>query len=413
MMRNRFSKCTALILAVLLFTPALAGCGSKNDKAAPDKAEPDKTELADCAVSHDHEFGSVFIEISIDDFNALGFEFGDSVDVAFSNGYEVTDIPYYNGYYCQIGGMLLVGYPGEEFIKAAINIGDCMWDVAGLNEGDLATVTLNEHGKYLDVQEARNIQYTDDYDDYGDDEVFANFRNVKAGGIAPERLFRSASPCDNQHNRAPYANDLIEAAGVQCIVNLADDDEKIKGYMEAPDFDSPYFKGLYENGAVIPLALNMNYTSDEFKEKLAAGLTAMAEKEGPYLVHCTEGKDRTGFVCALLEALCGADYDEIVADYMITFDNYYGISKESDPDRYNIIVESLLEPMLETITEGTAEADGAARSDAAGGDGTAEAAGDAAGSDAAGADLAAGAENYLKAAGMTDEAIAKLKAQLM
>ena len=37
--------------------------------------------------------------ISIDDFNKLGFEYGDSVNVSFTNGYELTDIPYYNGYY--------------------------------------------------------------------------------------------------------------------------------------------------------------------------------------------------------------------------------------------------------------------------------------------------------------------------
>ena len=32
----------------------------------------------------------------------------------------------------------------------------------------------------------------------------------------------------------------------------------------------------------------------------------MASHEGPYLIHCTEGKDRTGFVSALLECLIGA-----------------------------------------------------------------------------------------------------------
>ena len=29
------------------------------------------------------------------------------------------------------------------------------------------------------------------------------------------------------------------------------------------------------------------------------------------------------YVCALLEGLCGATYEEIVADYLITYYNYY------------------------------------------------------------------------------------------
>ena len=35
-------------------------------------------------------------------------------------------------------------------------------------------------------------------------------------------VYRSASPCDNQHNRAGYVDQLMENAGVQFILNLAD-----------------------------------------------------------------------------------------------------------------------------------------------------------------------------------------------
>ena len=49
----------------------------------------------------------------------------------------------------------------------------------------------------------------------------------------------------------------------------------------------------------------------------------------------------------LLEALCGATYQEIVDDYMITYDNYYGIKKGDY--RYSIIVDSLLDPMIQSV----------------------------------------------------------------
>ncbi|MBR6236999.1 MAG: tyrosine-protein phosphatase [Firmicutes bacterium] len=75
----------------------------------------------------------------------------------------------------------------------------------------------------------------------------------------------------------------------------------------------------------------------------------MAEKDGPYLVHCTEGKDRTGFVCMLIEMLCGASYQEIVDDYMITYDNYYEITEQKDKAKYDIILDKNLIAMMYTV----------------------------------------------------------------
>jgi protein tyrosine/serine phosphatase len=45
---------------------------------------------------------------------------------------------------------------------------------------------------------------------------------------------------------------------------------------------------------------------------------AFSAAEGPVLIHCSAGKDRTGFIAALLLRLLGAREDDIVADYMIS-----------------------------------------------------------------------------------------------
>ena len=325
----------------------------------------DVLQVTDLPIQHEPEFGGVYIEMTIEDFNALGFEFGDSVNVVFSNGYALNDIPYYNGYYVDAGEPLLIGYPGYDYIKAAINYGADLWDEAELKAGkdtqddlwvaavleehDTASVVLNEKGKYYDVQMARDIQYWDERERYPSDEVFANFRGIEMGIIKPGILFRSASPCDNQHNRAPYVDKFIEANGVNVILDLADNDAKIEGYIAKDNFDSPYFLSLYEKGNVIPLAMNMNFFSDDFKQKIVQGFTEMSKKDGPYLIHCTEGKDRTGFICMLVEALAGASYDEIIDDYMVTYDNYYKINPEMDPMRYEIIKEKNIIKMIETI----------------------------------------------------------------
>lgn len=367
-----------LFMLFMVLVLILTGC----QKEEPD--QPTQTlKVENLQIQHETEFGGVYIVITIDDFNRLGFKYGDSVDVVFSNGYKLEDIPYYNGYYVDAGEALLIAYPGYDYIKAAINYGDDLWERAGLkaspdqvtlwataalDEHSTASVTLREAGRYLDVQEARDIHYSDERAKFPSDSVFANFRNFVMGDLKEGVMYRSASPCDNQHKRAPYVDALIKEAQVNCILNLSDNNVKIEKYMARDDFNSPYFAELYEKGNVYPIALNMNYLSDEFAAKIAQGFIEISQKDGPYLIHCTEGKDRTGFVCMLIEALAGAGYQEIADDYMVTYDNYYEINEVKDPRKYKVILEKNLEAMLkfvvgdEEVDIRTAELSGYARS---------------------------------------------------
>ena len=260
----------------------------------------------------------------------------------------MTDIPYYNGYYVDEGEPLLVAYPGYPYIKVTLNYGDDLWYLAEFEEGDKATVELREKGTYLDNQKARDIHYSDEQGDKSDAE-FGNFRNVKVGNMKDNILYRSASPVDNQHKRAACVDRQIAEVGVNFIINLSDSEEDLVTHINKDDFNSPYFLSLYEKGNVIALGMSASYKTKDFNEKLVKGLTAASEHEGPYLVHCVEGKDRTGYVCMLLEALAGASYQEIVDDYMITYDNYYDINEESDPERYRLIKEKNIDIMFEHI----------------------------------------------------------------
>ena len=341
----------SILKAALSLILALATVAGIFSMSACQKDEPEAAALLEnCGIIHEPEFGGVYIKNTIDEFNALGAKYGDSVTVEFSNGYRLENIPYYNGYYTLTGEPLLVAYPGYDYIKACINNGDDLWEVAKLEDDMTATVSLFERGAFYSIQNARDITYNDDRALYGSDEIFANFRAVESAAVKPGTIYRSASPCDNRHNRATYVDALIQNAGVAFILNLSDNDENIASYISADDFNCPYFESLYEAGNVKPIALNMNYGSDEFKEKIADGLAAMIQHEGPYLIHCTEGKDRTGFVCMLLEALAGASYEEIEHDYMITYANYYSITKETDSERYDVIVENVLVPMIKSMS---------------------------------------------------------------
>jgi hypothetical protein len=71
---------------------------------------------------------------------------------------------------------------------------------------------------------------------------------------------------------------------------------------------------------VIACGIGVDYLDPGSMQTLGQGLAEMAEKEGLYLIHCSLGRDRTGVVCAIIEALCGATYQEIVDDYMYSYD---------------------------------------------------------------------------------------------
>ncbi|MCF0121010.1 MAG: tyrosine-protein phosphatase, partial [Oscillospiraceae bacterium] len=119
--------------------------------------------------------------------------------------------------------------------------------------------------------------------------------------------------------------------------DLADAEDEYLGYQENEDFSSFYAAGLYDKGCVALLNMSSSYGSDAYKQSLAEGLKMMISAEGPVYIHCLEGKDRTGFVCFLLEALAGASYDEMLADYMKTYDNYFSITKDGTPAKYEAV----------------------------------------------------------------------------
>ena len=305
-------------------------------------------ELKDYSIHYDTEFGGIYVDISIADFNALGFKYGDSVNVDFTNGYQMKDLPYYNGYYVEYDEPLLVGYPGYDYIKLAINFGDDLWKIADVSDSDKCTITLNEAEKYLDTQKVRDIQYSDEQGDTPD-EIFANFRSVNVGNLKENILYRGASPIDNKHNRAPVVDKLLLSSGIQFIIDLADSEEEARAFSNKENFDSPNYMCMLEDDKIALLDMDANFKSEAFSQKLVDGLTKASQHEGPYYIHCQEGKDRTGYVCMIVEALAGANYQEIVDDYMVTYDNYYGISLEKDAERYNIIKEQNIDKMLQFV----------------------------------------------------------------
>ena len=337
---------------------------------------PTKTvTTGEVGIEHETKFNSAYVLLTNDDMTEMGFAFGDSVNVVFSNGVNFEDIPYYNGYYVAKGEPLVCGYPGYPYIVVQENYASNFWGDHNLSESMTVTITLNEKAKYLKQQEAFSLKYSSDRAMYSTDEEFANFREIIAGDIKSGRLYRGASPVDNQYNRANYVDELIEEYNVHFILDLADSEDDIESYKASRDMTNNY--ALKQE--VVLLDMTADYMSETFKEKLGQGLIQMAKADGNYFIHCTEGKDRTGFVCMLLEALCGASYEEMRNDYMITYTNYYGI--HSGDSQYEAVNELLFNDFCVNLL-GT--------------------------KDILNGDYVSAAKSYLKSCGMSDDNINEL-----
>ncbi|MCF0208552.1 MAG: tyrosine-protein phosphatase [Bacteroidaceae bacterium] len=197
----------------------------------------------------------------------------------------------------------------------------------GGNEGDAITVTVYQKHGYKEIFDLIPSVYKMERADFATDEIYANFREVKTTGMKSGILYRSSNPLNLKKNpgRYIYVDKLAEKVGVKTEIDLADTENDVKEYIASADYKANYCKTLFENGNTVTLGMSADVFSKDFMAKAARGFRFMIEHEGPYLVHCNEGKDRCGFIIMLLEGLSGATINELRSDYMVTFENYYNM----------------------------------------------------------------------------------------
>ena len=315
--------------------------------AFAEKTEADVTEI--------QKYGNLVLSVTGSELLEAGYTYGDVVTVTI-NGTSY-DMPVGSNFSDVDQGSMIcrvVIKPdlNEDMIILAINMGDLatasgiatkekteedpgyIWHLnEGVTEPIRVSITMKEQGGYYDQYVIHQLVRSENREDYPNlsDEEFANFRAITTTGIGTGKLYRSSSPVNPEINRNLTADQAASAAGVKTFINLADNEEVMRGY---EGFDTSY----YSTQAIIPLNLGVDFMAEEFRAGLAEGLRFIVANEGPYLVHCTEGKDRAGFVSAVLECLMGASADEVIADYMVTFFNYYNV--QPGTEQYDIIANS-------------------------------------------------------------------------
>lgn len=347
------------------------------------------------------KYGNVYTDCKAKDFmGKLGFSWGDLVTVKFlDKTLTLPVVPTYS--YVDSGKPAIIvekdadGKP-TGYVSMAINMGNfaetyelakkhtnedktwywTAWE--GVTYPVEVTFKMAEKGGYMAEYIMHDLQRTNDRADYPDlsDAEFGNFRNIATTGMGKDVLYRGSSPINPELGRNTYVDAALKQAGVNVIMNLANSQEEAEAY---EGFADTYYSGQ----KVIYLNLGVDFSAPEFQKGLAEGLRFFAANKGTYYVHCTEGKDRAGFVSALLECLMGATYDEVVADYMVTYYNYYGV--EPGTDKYDAIANSNI---IKTLQNAFGV------------------------EDLSKADLQKGAKDYMKAIGLTDAEITDLMVNL-
>lgn len=158
--------------------------------------------------------------------------------------------------------------------------------------------------------------------------TLSNVRQVPAAkmlwrGYHPYKISRSNF--DTERTRLELVKKLLKANNIQSIICLsgAESPNKRESICEYQQEIINAGHQLYLNSSYNEVYYNSD--SEEFSEMIAKIIHFINKSPAPFYVHCRLGSDRTGVVSAVLAALCGADWNEIVKDYQKT--NEMGIGE--------------------------------------------------------------------------------------
>jgi len=169
----------------------------------------------------------------------------------------------------------------------------------------------------------------DNFRDYGDYATAAGRR------ITPGLLFRSGHQA-----RASEADlERLGALGLTAVVDLRRPSERRdQPSKRPPAFSGVVIESFHDDGGEAPhmtFLRTADLTPDSGRrfmvdtyrrlpfepshlDLFSRYFRLLGETDGPVLIHCAAGKDRTGLLAALTHHLLGVHHDDIVADYLLT-----------------------------------------------------------------------------------------------
>ena len=171
------------------------------------------------------------------------------------------------------------------------------------------------------------LEGVDNFRDFGD-YALADGRRLRKGV-----LYRSAG-----HSRATARDlEVLSGLNIAVVVDLRSQEEREREPSRRPaDFTGRVIEnnhhatdGWREHIASSELTEHSfrSYLTDYYRQAplnvrhidlFSRYFQALAETEGPVLIHCAAGKDRTGILAALTHHVAGVHPDDMIADYLLT-----------------------------------------------------------------------------------------------
>ncbi|MFJ5870912.1 tyrosine-protein phosphatase [Dietzia maris] len=207
---------------------------------------------------------------------------------------------------------------------------------------------VGEHGGNVDVDEGV-VRGSDD-DEVGlDRDGFVvsdvrltsvhNFRDVagpgyalrSSGSMARGLVYRSTTLAVGDDDLA-----VLEKLGVSTVVDLrtgAEIDKQpdvvpagaeylpidvLGGHTSAATLSASGLAGAEEARREMAATYERFVVGDHERRAFGRAVHALAVSSGPAIVHCTAGKDRTGWVSALVQLVAGVREEDVIADYLLT-----------------------------------------------------------------------------------------------
>lgn len=163
---------------------------------------------------------------------------------------------------------------------------------------------------------------------------YGGYASAHGGRVRPRVLWRSA-----QHGEASDADlGIVDGLGLATVIDLRGDSERdASPCRRGPGFAAQVFHQQGETAGLAPhleaarTALDAQSAHrafaayyrhmphrDNLVPMLRCYFMALSRGDGPSLVHCVAGKDRTGFAVAMLHHVLGVHPDDALADYLLT-----------------------------------------------------------------------------------------------
>ncbi|UVE94131.1 tyrosine-protein phosphatase [Dietzia sp. B32] len=209
---------------------------------------------------------------------------------------------------------------------------------------------VGEQGGNVDVDVESGVVWGSDDDEVGlDRDGFVvsevrltsvhNFRDVAgpgyalrpSGSMARGVVYRSTTLAVGDEDLA-----VLERLGVSTVVDLRTGAEIDKhpdvvpagaeyvpvdvlgGHTSAATLTASGLGGAEEARREMASTYERFVVGDHERRAFGRAVHAVAVSSGPAIVHCTAGKDRTGWISALLQLLAGVREEDVVADYLLT-----------------------------------------------------------------------------------------------